>query len=330
MKNSLETRLGLFFALVVIAALLLLEMIGSGGLFSHGKAVRAQFTSARDLKVGDPVKLAGVSVGRVKSIKLKSGKVEVTMSVDPDAEVHTDSLATVQFTVLMGQNFVALTFGSEKAPLADSNTVLESKEQPDLAAIMAKLDLAADGVQNMTKSFSGEEFSKLLGPFTDFIKQNQPRLAAILGNMQNISTLIAEGKGTVGKLVVDDTLYQAALSTVTNLNSAVADVRPLAEDAKAAVAEARQMISGVNKGEGTVGKLLKDEKLYSETTVAMTNLKEILQKINTGNGTVGQLVNDGAFLKNVKLTLQKVDKATEGLEDTGPLTVLSSVVGNLF
>ncbi len=330
MKNSLETRLGLFFALVVIAALLLLEMIGSGGLFSHGKPVRAQFTSARDLKVGDPVKLAGVSVGRVKSIKLKSGKVEVTMNVDPDAEVHTDSLATVQFTGLMGQNFVALTFGSEKAPLADSNTVLESKEQPDLATIMAKLDAAADGVQNMTKSFSGEEFSKLLGPFTDFLKQNQPKLAAILGNMQNISTMIAEGKGTIGKLVMDDTLYQTALSTVTNLNSAVADVRPLAEDAKATVAEARQMIASVNRGEGTVGKLIKDEKLYSETAVAMTNLKEILQKINTGNGTVGQLVNDGAFLKNVKLTLQKVDKATEGLEDTGPLTVLSSVIGNLF
>ena len=55
-----------------------------------------------------------------------------------------------------------------------------------------------------------------------------------------------------------------------------------------------------------------------------------MQKINTGNGSVAQLVNDGAFLKNVKLTLQKVDKATEGLEDTGPLTVLSSVVGNLF
>ena len=107
-------------------------------------------------------------------------------------------------------------------------------------------------------------------------------------------------------------------------------MKPLAEDARAAVAEARQMVAGMNKGEGTVGKLLKDDKLYTETTTGMVNLKEILQKINGGTGTVGQLVNDGAFLKNVKLTLQKVDKATEGLEDTGPLSVLSSVIGNLF
>jgi phospholipid/cholesterol/gamma-HCH transport system substrate-binding protein len=329
MKNSLETRLGLFFALVVIAALMLFELT-DGGFFAGGRQVRAQFATVRDLKVGDPVKLAGVNVGQVKAIRLKGGKVEVTLTVRGDAEVHTDSVATVQFTGLMGQNFVALTFGSEKAPLVDSSTVLETKEQPDLAAMMAKLDQAADGIQNMTKSFSGEEFSKLLGPVTDFLKQNQPKMTAILGNIQNISTAIAESKGTVGRLINEDTLYQSALATVTNLNSAMDDVKPLTVDARAAVAEARQMISGVNRGEGTVGKLIKDNKLYSETTTAMTNLKEILQKINTGNGSIAQLVNDGAFLKNVKLTLQKVDKATEGLEDTGPITVLGSVIGNLF
>ena len=331
MKNTLETRLGLFFALVVIAAFVLFEMIGGGMLFSRGKLIRAQFATVRDLKVGDPVKLAGVPVGRVRTIHTpKSGHVEVDFTVENDADVRTDSVATVQFAGLMGQNFVSLSFGSDNAPLADSSTLLKSKDQPDLAAIMTKLDGAADGVQNMTRSFTGEEFNKLLGPFTDFLKQNQPRLVAILGNLQNISTTIAEGQGTVGKLIKEDALYNSALSTVTNLNGAVADVRPLADDAGAAVAEARSMVSALNKGEGTVGKLLKDEKLYTETTTAMTQLKEIFQKINGGQGTIGQLVNDGAFLKNVKLTLQKVDKATEGLEDTGPLTVLSSVIGNLF
>jgi phospholipid/cholesterol/gamma-HCH transport system substrate-binding protein len=331
MKNTLETRLGLFFALVVIAAFMLFELIGSGALFSRGKVLRAQFTTVRDLKSGDPVKLAGVTIGRVKTIHSpKAGKVEVDFSVDSDSDVRTDSVASVLFAGLMGQNFVSLSFGTDTAPLADSKTLLKSKDQPDLAAIMTKLDGAADGVQNMTKSFTGEEFNKLLGPFTDFLKQNQPRLVAILGNLQNISTSIAEGQGTVGKLIKEDALYQSALSTATNLNQTVSDVRPLAEDARAAVAEARSMVSNMNKGEGTVGKLLKDEKLYTETTTAMTQLKEIFQKINGGQGTVGQLVNDATFLKNVKLTLQKVDKATEGLEDTGPLTVLSSVIGNLF
>jgi phospholipid/cholesterol/gamma-HCH transport system substrate-binding protein len=330
MKNSLETRLGVFFAVIVIGAFLLFEMIGGGALFTRGKLVKAQFANAKDLKVGDPVKLAGVQVGRVKEIKLRGGRVEVGMTLDADAVVHTDSTATIQFTGLLGQNFVSLSFGTATAPLATADTVLESKDQPDLSQVMAKLEGVADGVQNMTKSFSGEEFSKLLGPFTDFLKQNQPRLTAILGNLQNVTTMMAEGQGTMGKLLKDDTLYTTGVALMTNLNKASVQFEPLATDARAAVAEARKMVVGMSEGKGTLGRLMTDEKLYTETATAMTQLKEIMQKINGGQGSIGQLVNDPAFLKNVKLTLQKVDKATEGLEDTGPLQILSTVTGSLF
>ena len=81
---------------------------------------------------------------------------------------------------------------------------------------------------------------------------------------------------------------------------------------------------------GMIGKLVKDEKLYQETAESMTNLKEILQKVNQGQGTVGKLVNDQEFYKNAKLTLQKVDKATEGLEDQGPLSVIGLLANSLF
>ncbi len=62
----------------------------------------------------------------------------------------------------------------------------------------------------------------------------------------------------------------------------------------------------------------------------MTNLKEILQKINRGQGTVGKLINDESLLKNAKMSLQKLDKATESLEDTGPLSVVGTMVNSLF
>ena len=86
----------------------------------------------------------------------------------------------------------------------------------------------------------------------------------------------------------------------------------------------------VNAGQGSLGKLVKDEKLYNETTASMTNLKEILQKINNGQGSVGKLVNDQEFYKDAKLSLQKLDKATESLEDTGPLSLLGSLVTTLL
>jgi phospholipid/cholesterol/gamma-HCH transport system substrate-binding protein len=83
-------------------------------------------------------------------------------------------------------------------------------------------------------------------------------------------------------------------------------------------------------GQGTIGKLLTDQTLYLEATGSMTNLHEILLKINNGQGTVGQLINDPSLLKNAKLSLQKLDKATESLEDTGPLSILGTMASSLF
>jgi len=193
-----------------------------------------------------------------------------------------------------------------------------------------KLQNVAEGVEGLTKNFSGENFSNLLGPFTDFLKENNPRLSAILGNLQTISTRVVQGQGTIGRLINEDTLYNSALNTVSNLNTTVADARPLFDELKLTLDQAKSVVTQVNQGQGTIGKLIKDETLYRETTTAMTNLKEILQKINSGQGSVGQLVNDPGFINNAKLTLQKVEKATEGLEDQGPLSVLGIAVNSLF
>jgi phospholipid/cholesterol/gamma-HCH transport system substrate-binding protein len=330
MKSSLETRLGMFAALVAVATFLLIELGGGLNWFKPGHSVRARFTSIQDLKVGDPVKLAGVPVGRVTSIQLADDKVEVVMRLEDAAKVRTDSTATIRFTGLMGQNHVALEFGSPSAPVAAEGALLQSRDQADLGTLMEKLQGVADGVQSMTRSFSGQEFSKLLGPIAEILKDNQPRINGIFSNVHNVSVQVASGQGTVGKLLYDDLLHRNALALSTNLNSLSGDAKDLLGDARAALADARKIIASVDKGEGTVGKLVRDDTLAKELTAASTALKEILQKINSGQGSVGKLVNDESFLRNIKMTLQKVDKATEGLEDTGPLQVLGTAVQTLF
>jgi phospholipid/cholesterol/gamma-HCH transport system substrate-binding protein len=52
--------------------------------------------------------------------------------------------------------------------------------------------------------------------------------------------------------------------------------------------------------------------------------------MNKGQGTIGKLINDDSFYKNAKVSLQKLDKATEGLEDQGPLSILGIAVQSLF
>jgi phospholipid/cholesterol/gamma-HCH transport system substrate-binding protein len=323
MKNSLETRIGIFVALIVLAAVFILDIIGGPEKFTRGQRLTAAFNNVQDLKVGDRVKMAGVEIGRVEEITLRSNKVMVVMKIRRDAEVKTDSTATIKFTGLMGQNFVAIDFGTPDAPVTVKDAVIESVEQADLSTLMAKLDNVASGVENLTKSFTGDKIDNLLGPFTDFLKANQQPLTDTIGNIRSITAQISQGEGTVGKLIYTNELYNAAVATVTNLQDATDQI-------KSTVAAAQKVVDEVNAGQGTIGMLVKDDQLYKETAASMTNLKEILEKINQGNGTVGKLVNDPEFYKNAKMTLQKLDKATDGLEDQGPLSVLGIVVNSLL
>jgi phospholipid/cholesterol/gamma-HCH transport system substrate-binding protein len=323
MKNSLETRIGIFVALAVLAAVFILEIVGGVQRFTRGHQLHAQFENVKDLKVGDRVKMAGVEIGRVERIQLAENRVRVTMKVRRDAKVKTDSVATIDFTGLLGQNFVSLTFGSPNAPVAVNGAHLNTTEQPDLSAVMKKLDNVASGVENLTKSFTGDKIDNLLGPFTDFLKANHVPLTMTIANLQSISGQISRGEGTVGKLIYDDALYTSALSTVSNLQVTTDEV-------KVTLAEARKVVDEINAGQGTVGKLVKDDTLYNETTASMTNLRSILEKIDQGQGSIGKLVNDQEFYRNARLSLQKLDKATEGLEDQGPLSILGIAVNSLF
>ena len=324
MKNTLETRLGVFVALAVVAAVVILEVIGGARFLKQGYRVHALFHNVQELKEGDPVRMAGVQIGQVDRIRLTNDQVIVILKItDHHAEVKTDSVAAIKFTGLLGQNYVAIEFGKTESPKLLDNQPIKTAEQADLSSLMARLDNVAAGVENLTKSFTGDKIDNLLGPFTDFLKQNGPNLALTISNIQSVSSQIAKGEGTVGRLIYHDELYNTALGAVTNLNDATAEI-------KGTVAEARKVVDQVNAGQGTVGKLVKDDKLYTESAETMTNLKEILQKINGGEGSVGPLVNDPSFYKNAKMSLQKIDKATEGLEDQGPLSVISIFANKLF
>jgi len=331
MRNTLETRLGIFFALTLIVAVIILEMVGVADFFKPGYKVYADFKTVQELKKGDLVKMAGVEVGRVDKIDLANEKVRVTLKIKKsDAELKTDSKATIKFTGLLGQNFVALDFGTANAPRAVEGAILSTAEQPDLSAIMAKLDNVAGDIQGLTKSFTPDSLAPLFGPITDFMKNNSTNLGAILDNTRMITEQVSNGKGSVGKLLYDDTLYNTALSAVVGLQAGTAELKSTILEAKGMMTNANSIIMEINAGQGTLGKLAKDETLYREMTLAMTNAREILEKVNKGQGTIGKIVNDESLYKNVKVSLQKLDKATEGLEDQGPLSILGIAVQSLF
>ena len=322
MKNSLETRLGVFVILAVLAAWAIMETLGGMEMLHGGYRVSALFNTAQDLKVGDNVKMAGVEIGRVESITLTNQSVNVAMKLRSGVIVKTDSKASVRFTGLMGQNFVSISFGSPNSPQAIEGMPLQTEEQPDLNAVMAKLNDAADGIKRFGDAWSGDKISNLVGPLVNLVEQNSGNISGAISNIDNITGQIASGQGTVGKLIYTDTLYTSALTTVSNLQDTAASAGDV-------LATAKSVMNDVAAGKGTIGKLVTDDTLFTATTASMTNLNQILLKINQGQGTVGKLVNDQEFYKNAKLTLQKVDKAADGLEDQGPLSVIG-IIANQF
>jgi phospholipid/cholesterol/gamma-HCH transport system substrate-binding protein len=330
MKDSIESRLGMFFALAVIAGLVIMESLGTLSFFERGYHLHFLYKNVQDLKVGDAVKMGGVQVGRVDNIHLTSNALaEVTVDLDRKADVRTDSKGTIKFSGFLGQNYMDISFGTGSVK-AENNATLETVQQADLSELMGKIDSVATGVENLTKSFSGEQIDKLLGPLTEFVKNNQTNLTATISNIRTVSDRIEQGQGTVGQLINTNELYVTALTTVSNLQGTAADIRGAAAQATKLVANANTVVDGIKSGQGTIGKMYTDDAVYVAMRGSMTNLNQILTKMNNGDGTIGKLINDDSTLNNVKLSLQKLDKATESLEDTGPLSVLGTMASSLF
>lgn len=325
MRSSLETRLGVFFALAIVAGAIVLELAGGLEFFKRGLILKARFPNIQELKVGDPVKMAGKEIGRVRELRFADDRLLVFMRItDPNAVIRTDSRATIKFAGLLGQNYVAIDFGTPAGRAIDTDDQeIQTYDQADFGALISKLDNVAADLKKITANFADLRLDEMIAPFSDFLSESRPRIMGILTNAQSVSEQVAAGKGTVGRLVYDDALYQAALETVTNLDNTASEI-------KATVAEARAVVSDIQGGKGTIGRLTREDQLYRDIADASANLKEILQKINRGQGSVGKLVNDETLINNAKLTLQKLDRATEGLEDQGPLTVIGILANPLF
>src|SRR6266568_404095 len=219
MKDTIETRLGLFFALALLAAFLIMEMLGNFDFFKGGIRIHARFNTVQELKEGDPVKMAGVQIGRVEKIELTDYKVDVTMKLDQrKAGVKTDSKATIKFAGLMGQNFVSISFGSPTALKVENDSIIES----------------AEGKGTLGKFVNDDAFYHAALAAVTNLNDTASDVKLTIGQAKAVMEEINEGKGTIGKLAKDDALYKETTAAMTNL---------------------KEIFQKINQGQGSVGQL---------------------------------------------------------------------------
>lgn len=308
MAMSREVRVGLFLVVAFLILIALFELVGKETIFARMVEYRTSFKSIPGLKLGDPVRLAGVDVGTVRDIRVIGARVEVALRVKPGTPVKTDSIATIKLTSLLGTNFVDLTFGSPAAPVAPPGSLLQSSEPPDLNTLLARLNDAAGDVQTLAKQVN-EGLGKSIEPISSAF-QSMDKIAkkiekgegtlgrlitddglyreirGITGNLSRVSEQIAKGEGSLGKLVNDDGLYR--------------DLRTLTTDLRGTAGSFTRVMKDIESGKGSLGKLVRDETFYNEAREALTGLRTVSRRITEGKGTLGRLVNDEALYSDMK------------------------------
>lgn len=356
MAFSTEKKVGLFFIVSLVILGGLLEVGEKWNPFEKQIRYKTYLSNVTGLKLGDPVRLVGVDVGRIKEINVKNENVELVFDVKPGTQIRTDSVASLRLTNLLGGQFLSISLGSPKSPLLEPGGTLYGKESANIDVIVENVgELTKDAktlINNLNQNQDEvlKKVSAILDDnranlqqsvanfrsITEKIDRGDGSLALLLNDkalyananhaaesLKNISAKIDRGEGTVGKLINDPTLYNDAQITLATLKLGVADMN-------ASMKEFKEIAGKINRGEGTVGKLVNDEALYVELKDASKNIKEITHKINSGEGTLGKLVNEDKLYRDTTAAMKKVEKAAEGLGDSGPISVLGSIVGTLF
>ncbi len=349
MANTLERKVGFFFLVSIVALSIMLEIGEKWNPFEKQSRYTTYLTSITGLKSGDPVRLAGVDVGRITDISIRGDKVRLDFKVKPGTQIKTDSTASLRLTTLLGGQFLGITLGSPEAALLPPGGTVKGKD-------VANIDVVVDNVSDLTRETKifidslNKNQQEVMGKISTMLDENRGNLRGTISNLnsitgkfnrgdgslamllndnslyknanqataslKNIAGRIDRGEGTIGKLVNDDTLYRDAKGAVAGLNDSMKDVREIA--------------AKINGGQGTMGKLVNDESLYNELNETSKNIGEITRKINNGEGTLGKLVNEDTLYRDATATLKKTEKAMEGLSDSGPITVLGGVIGTLF
>ena len=302
--SQLKVGLTVLAASITLGVLIFL-MSGTGGIFTTKITLKSYFDNANGLRVGAPVRLAGVDIGNVTRIRVieESAKqltpVEVTMKVNTKYrfDLRKDSLTLLSTAGVLGETYIDIDSSQAKGPQVRDGDALLSRDVPDFS------DMVRSGqgtLQNM------DALLKRLDRIVAFVESGQgsvgkllydptlyDRLNTTVNEFQGLVNEVTQGKGTLGKLFTDEQLYSKANATVDKINVVIDDI---------------------NAGKGSAGKFLKDPVLYENANATIANVKKLTEDVNAGKGPIGMLAKDEEFARKLRDTLDKLSAISDRLE----------------
>jgi phospholipid/cholesterol/gamma-HCH transport system substrate-binding protein len=299
MDTKKQFLLGMFFlaALSILAYYTL--FMADFTLFGEKSIMQVDFPEAHDLREGDPVKVLGLTVGRVRTLEWRldappERRVRATLSLEHPVKMLKGGTIWIRESTLLGGRQINIEPGPSGAEPMEL--------PPDQMYLGAVLKNPIDQ----------------LAALGELIESNKDSVGNILSNVDAITRdareIVERAKrgegGIVGRAIGDEVLAQ-------NIADGIADLRSAAKDLSEAMAQMEQ-------GRGLLGKLVYDEAwsdaLVARFDAAATGLQRFADNLETGKGLLAKLVGDETVVhdfdrvvSDVKSTAENLRLASEGL-----------------
>jgi phospholipid/cholesterol/gamma-HCH transport system substrate-binding protein len=205
LKNN-KIKLGLFVIAGFVLFFLAIFVIGKQkNLFDPVFSVKANFENVSGLQVGNVVRFSGINVGTVDQIAIiNDSTVQVTMLVKKDIQkfIKQDSEAGIGSEGIIGDKLIVLSRGGMSKKVIGEGQLIASNEPVETDAIMESLQITADNA------------------------------AIATGEITEILVKVNGGKGSLGKLINDDSMADDLDATMTNLKTSTKKLDENMEAAK--------------------------------------------------------------------------------------------------
>jgi phospholipid/cholesterol/gamma-HCH transport system substrate-binding protein len=276
---------------IVLAGALILAVGGQGGFPWERYPLKARFSDVQGMKTGAVVRIAGKDVGKVTGVEFAESQIEVTLEVSQDVRhlITDQSMASMGTLSLLGEPLIAISPGVGGTPLPDNAYLKTSSSAGMLADAAASAGKTLDEVRLLLTDVRAGKgtMGKLV---TD--EQVYNEFTALLQSANKVASQVNSGKGTVGALLNDPAAYNAMKASLDDLQAMTAKIR---------------------RGEGSLGQLFNDEALAKSMTGTAANLETMTGRLTRSEGTMGKLINESEIYNRLDALTVKLDTLVSGL-----------------
>jgi phospholipid/cholesterol/gamma-HCH transport system substrate-binding protein len=330
---------------ILVLAVAIMTVGEESQIFATKTRYDVVFPSADGLRIGSPVRMAGVLVGSVEEITLPTDPeavgIEVTLGINSvyAERIRENSVASLRYLQLLsGEKFVDLTPGDPSFPPVPAGASVPTRAQAELfeqgADIAEKVDELTASLQEILGPL--ERGEGLLGRMIhdpEFGTRAVEALTEAFRDLEVITGQIRSGEGFVGRLLFDNEFaarldhlgaaMESLSSTMESLGNNEGALGAMLEEGGAgeqAIEEIRDAAASLKRTsmkleseDGLIGKLSDPEyaeQVSADMAALLRNLREITDKINRGDGTLGALVNS-------RTVYEGMEEIVAGVNDSG-------------